>query len=48
MSSMYEGMYRRSMSHGCSGWFFMCIICRYGEMFTCDGIFVMFLGNAYF
>ena len=26
----------------------MCIICKYGEMFAGDGIFVMFPENAYF
>ena len=26
----------------------MCMICKYGEMFARDGIFVMFPGNAYF
>ena len=24
------------------------MICKYGEMFTRDGIYVMFSGNAYF
>ena len=35
------------ISHGCSGLFFICIVCRYGDMFAGDGIFVMFPINAY-
>ena len=35
------------ISHGCSGLFFICIVCRYGDMIAGDGIFVMFPGNAY-
>ena len=27
---------------------FLCMICKYGEMFARDGIFVMFPGNGYF
>ena len=40
-------MYRYRINHGCSRWFLMCIICKYKEMFIGDGIFIMFLGNAY-
>ena len=47
-SSMCEGMYRCIINHDCIGWFFMCMICRYGEMFVGVGIFVMFPRNAYF
>ena len=28
ISSKCKGMYRCSMSHGCNGWFFICMICR--------------------
>ena len=48
ISSLCEGMYKCNISHGCSGWIFMCMICKYGEMFAEDGIFIMFRGNAYF
>ena len=33
-SSMCKGMYRCIINHGCIEWFFMCIICKYGEMFA--------------
>ena len=48
MSSLCEGMYKCRISHGCSGWFFTCMICKYGEMFAREGILVMFPKNAYF
>ena len=41
-------MYICIISHSCSGLFLICIICRYGDMFAGDGIFVMCPGNAYF
>ena len=40
-------MYTCIISQDCSGWFFMCIICKYGDMFIGDGIFVMLPRNAY-
>ena len=47
-SSLCDGMYVCIISQDCSGWFFnMCIICKYGDIFIGDGIFVMLLGNAY-
>ena len=48
ISSMWEGMYRCITNHGCSGWFFICMICKYGEMFAGDGILLMFPGKVYF
>ena len=36
------------MSHGCSGWFFISIICKYGEISAGVGILEMFPGYAYF
>ena len=41
-------MYKCIINHGCNGWFLICIICKYGEIFIGDGIFVMFPGNVYF
>ena len=46
-SSLSDGMYRCIISQDCKGWFLMCIICRYGNMFIGVGIFFMLLGNAY-
>ena len=40
-------MDRWSISHGCNGWFFIWMICKYGEMFIGVGIFVILLGYAY-
>ena len=37
-----------SNNHSFSGLFFMWIICRWGDMLAREGIFVMFLWNAYF
>ena len=48
MSSLCDGMYKCRIGHDCSGWFFTCMICKYGDMFVGEGILVMFLGNAYF
>ena len=36
------------ISQGISGWLFILIICRYGEIFTGVEILVIFPGNAYF
>ena len=43
-----DGMYICIISHGCSGWFLISIICRYREIFAGVGIFEMFPGYAYF
>ena len=48
ISSIWKGMYRCITNHGCSGWFFICMICKYGEMFAGDGILLMFPGKVYF
>ena len=48
ISSMCDSMYRCNISHDCNGWFFMYKICKYGEIFVGDGIFVIFLGIVYF
>ena len=48
MFSICGGMYRCSISHGYNGWFFMCNICRYGDIFIRHDIFVMFPRNACF
>ena len=34
VSSKYVGIYICMISHGGSGWLFISIICRYGEMFA--------------
>ncbi len=36
------------ISQGISGWLFILIICKYGEIFAGVGILVIFPGNAYF
>ena len=48
MSSSCDGMYICIISHGCSGWFLISIICRYGEISAGVGIFEMFPEYAYF
>ena len=48
ISSIWEGMYRCIINHSCNGWFFICMICKYGEMFVGDGILLMFPGKVYF
>ena len=48
VSSKCVGIYMCMISHGVSGWLFILIICRYGEIFAGVGILVTFPGNAYF
>ena len=48
MSCKCVGIYMCMISQGMSGWLFILIICRYGEIFTGVGILVIFPGNAYF
>jgi hypothetical protein len=48
MFSACDGIYMYIISHDCSGWFFISIICRYGEISAGVGIFEMFSGYAYF
>ena len=47
MSSKCVGIYMCMISQGICGWFFIFIICRYGEMFAGVGILVTFPRNAY-
>ncbi len=47
MSSGCVGIYMCIISQGVSGWLFIFITCRYGEMFAGVGILVTFPGNAY-
>ena len=47
-SSICVGMYMCIISQGCSGWFCIVIICKYGEISAGVGILVMFPGYAYF
>ena len=47
MSSKWEGIYMCRISHGCSGAFCICMICRYGEILAGVGILVIFPGYAY-
>ena len=47
VSSKRVGIYMCMISQDSSGWLFIFIICRYGEMFASVGIFVTFPGNAY-
>ena len=47
MSSRCVGIYMCIISQGVSGWLFIFITCRYGEMFAGVGILVTFPGNAY-
>ena len=35
------------ISHGCKGWFFISMICRYGDIAAGVGILMMLPGNAY-
>ena len=46
MSSACVGIYIYIISHDCNGWFFIVIICRYGEISAGVGIFVIFPGYA--
>ena len=46
ISSICVGIYMCIISQGCKGWFFMVIICRYGEISAGVGILVMFPGYA--
>ncbi len=48
MSSWCVGIYMCMISQGISGWLFILIICKYGEIFAGVGILVIFPGNAYF
>ena len=47
ISSSWDGIYMCIISHDCSGWLFISIICRYGDISAGVGIFVMFPGYAY-
>ena len=47
ISSRCVGMYMWMISHGCSGWLFIRIIWRCGEIFAGVGILVMLPGKAY-
>ena len=47
ISSSCDGMYMCIIDHGCSGWLFISIICRYGDSVAGVGIFVMLPRNAY-
>ena len=47
MSSKCVGMYMWIISQGVSGWLFIFIICRYGDIFAGVGTLVMLPGNAY-
>ena len=47
VSSKCVGIYMYIISHGGSGWSFIFIICRYGEMFVGLGILVTFTGKTY-
>ena len=46
-SSKWVGIYIWIISHGVSGWLFIIMICRYGEILAGVGILVTFPGNAY-
>ena len=48
VSSMCVGIYMCMINHGRSGWLFIFIICKYGDMFAGVGILVTFPVNAYF
>ena len=47
VSSKWEGIYICRISHGCSGVFCICMICKYGEISAGVGILVIFLGYTY-
>jgi len=47
VSSRCVGIYMCIIIQGVSGWLFIFITCRYGEMFAGVGILVTFPGNAY-
>ena len=42
ISSICEGIYKCSIRHDCSGLFFICMTCTYGEMFPAHDSFVLF------
>ena len=44
ISSSCDGMYMFIISHGTSGWFFISIICRYGDIADGVGILVILPG----
>ena len=46
ISSSCDGMYMCIISHGCRGWLFISIICRYGDIEAGVGIFVILPGYA--
>ena len=47
VSSTCVGIYKCIINHGRSGWLFIFIICKYGEIFAGVGILVIFPGDAY-
>ena len=47
VSSKYVGIYMWMISQGISGWLFIFIICRYGEILAGVGSLVTFPENAY-
>ena len=46
-SSMCVGIYMCIINYGVNGWFFIMVICKYGDISAGVGIFVMFPGYAY-
>ena len=46
MSSLCVGIYICIINHDCKGWFFIVIICRYGEISAGVGILVILPGYA--
>ena len=47
ISLLSVGMYRFIVNHDWSEWFFIWIICKYGDMFAEVGILVIIFGKAY-
>ena len=47
ISSSCDGIYMCVIDHDCSGWLFISIICRYGDIVAGVGIFVILPGYAY-
>ena len=47
MSSMCVGIYMCIINQGISGWLFIFIICKYGEILTGVEILVTFPGDVY-
>ena len=47
VSSKCRGIYMCIISQGISGWLFIFIICRYGEILAGVEILMTFPGNAY-